>query len=265
MTDTPKTEAVMTAAAAAVAGPKRHVIVTGGSRGLGLALVEALLADGYRVSTCSRSSSDALERLAGPDLFWHPCRIGEAAEVRGFFDAAVARGGDAPLWGLVNNAGIAREGVLATFPEVDAEAVIQTNLTGALQAARAFLRAKLVERGSGPKGGRIVNISSIIGQRGYVGLAAYSASKAGLDGLTRALAREVGRRAITVNSVAPGYLDTEMSGTLSDGQRDQIVRRTPLGRLGAAADVVPVVRFLLGGGGGFVTGQTITVDGGITC
>lgn len=252
-------------AAAPAIEPKRHVIVTGGSRGLGLALVEALLADGYRVSTCSRSSSAALERLAGPDLFWQSCRIGEGDEVRAFFDAAVAWGGASPLWGLVNNAGIAREGVLATFPEVDAEAVIQTNLTGALQAARAFLRAKLVERGAGPKGGRIVNISSIIGQRGYVGLAAYSASKAGLDGLTRALAREVGRRAITVNSVAPGYLDTEMSGTLSDGQRDQIVRRTPLGRLGTAADVVPPVRFLLGDGGAFITGQTLTVDGGITC
>ncbi|MBP2299089.1 SDR family NAD(P)-dependent oxidoreductase [Azospirillum picis] len=240
---------------------KRHVVVTGGSRGLGLALVEALLADGYRVSTCSRQPSVALERLGCPDLFWHPCRIGEAGEVRAFFEAATAWGGDSPLWGLVNNAGIAREGVLATFPDVDADAVIQTNLTGALQAARAFLRAKLLARGPG----RIVNISSIIGQRGYVGLAAYSASKAGLDGLTRALAREVGRLAVTVNSVAPGYLDTEMSGSLSQGQRDQIVRRTPLGRLGTAADVVPVVRFLLGGGGAFITGQTITVDGGITC
>jgi len=244
---------------------RKHVIVTGGSRGLGLALVEALLADGYRVSTCSRTPSEALDRLAGPDLFWHSCRIGDGAEVRAFFDAAVAWGGSSPLWGLVNNAGIAREGVLATFPEVDAEAVIQTNLTGALQAARAFLRAKLVARGAGAQGGRIVNISSIIGQRGYVGLSAYSASKAGLDGLTRALAREVGRRAITVNSVAPGYLDTEMSGSLSSGQRDQIVRRTPLGRLGTAADVVPLVRFLLGDGGGFITGQTLTVDGGITC
>ncbi len=242
-------------------GTKRHVIVTGGSRGLGLGLVEALLADGYRVSTCSRSPSDALERLAGPDLFWKACRIGDADEVRAFMDAAVEWGGASPLWGLVNNAGIAREGVLASFPEVDVEEVIQTNLVGAIQTARAFLRAKLVRRGAG----RIVNVSSIIGQRGYTGLAAYSASKAGLDGLTRALAREVGRLRVTVNSVAPGYLTTEMSGTLAEGQREQIVRRTPLGRLGDVADVVPVVRFLLGDGGAFVTGQTIVVDGGITC
>lgn len=240
---------------------KRHVIVTGGSRGLGLGLVEALLADGYRVSTCSRGPSAELERLAGPELFWQACRIGDGGQVRAFVETAVEWGGASPLWGLVNNAGIAREGVLATFPEVDVEEVIETNLTGAIQVARAFLRAKLLRRGPG----RIVNISSIIGQRGYVGLAAYSASKAGMDGLTRALAREVGRLQVTVNSVAPGYLETEMSGTLSAGQRDQIVRRTPLGRLGGVEDVVPVVRFLLGEGGAFITGQTITVDGGITC
>ncbi|AWK85491.1 SDR family NAD(P)-dependent oxidoreductase [Azospirillum thermophilum] len=240
---------------------KRHVIVTGGSRGLGLGLVEALLAEGYRVSTCSRGPAAELERLAGPDLFWQACRIGDGGQVRAFVEAAVEWAGPSPLWGLVNNAGIAREGVLATFPEVDVEEVVQTNLTGAIQVARAFLRAKLLRRGPG----RIVNISSIIGQRGYVGLAAYSASKAGLDGLTRALAREVGRLQVTVNSVAPGYLETEMSGTLSAGQRDQIIRRTPLGRLGGVGDVVPVVRFLLGEGGAFITGQTITVDGGITC
>lgn len=242
-------------------GPKRHVIVTGGSRGLGLALVEALLADGWRVSTCSRRPTPEIERLVGPDLFWAPCRVGDAADVGAFFDAACAAAGDAELWGLVNNAGIAREGVLATFPEIDTAEVIQTNLVGAIQAARAFLRLKLLRRGPG----RIINVSSIIGQRGYVGLAAYSASKAGLDGLTRSLAREVGRLGITVNSVAPGYLDTEMSGTLTGPQRDQIVRRTPLGRLGTATDVVPAVRFLLGDGGGYVTGQTLVVDGGITC
>lgn len=239
----------------------RHVIVTGGSRGLGLGLVKALLADGYRVSTCSRCSSSELERLSGPDLFWASCRIGEGEQVCGFIEAACAWAGDAELWGLVNNAGIAREGVLATFPEVDTDEIIRVNLTGAIQAARAFLRAKLVRRGPG----RIVNVSSIIGQRGYVGLAAYSASKAGLDGLTRSLAREVGRLGITVNSVAPGYLDTEMSGSLSQDQRRQIVRRTPLGRLGTSDDVIPVIRFLLGSGAAYITGQTLVVDGGIGC
>lgn len=258
------TETVPPSASAAVppppaAGPKRHVVVTGGSRGLGLALVEDLLAAGYRVSTCARSLTAELAALAGPDLFWRPCTVGDAAQIDAFFTAATAWAGDCPLWGLVNNAGVAREGVLATFPDVDTMEVIQTNLVGSIQAARRFLREKLIRRGPG----RIVNVSSIIGQRGYSGLTAYSASKAGLDGATRALAREVGRLQITVNSVAPGYLDTEMSSGLSDAQRGQIVRRTPLGRLGRAQDVAPVVRFLLSDEAGFITGQTLTVDGGI--
>ena len=243
-----------------------HIIVTGGSRGLGLAFVDALLADGYRVSTCSRSPSAALERRLAdanlaPKLFWGPAQIGDAGSAAKFIEAALAAAGDTPLYGLVNNAGIAHEGVLATFPDVDTEAVIATNLTGAIQMARLFLRALLVQGG----GGRIINVSSIVGVRGYTGLATYSATKAGLDGLTRALAREVGRRAITVNSVAPGYLTTDMSATLAPGQRDRIIRRTPLGRLGEAADVVPLVRFLLGPEAGFVTGQTLVVDGGLTC
>lgn len=241
----------------------RHVIVTGGSRGLGLGLIEALLADGHRVSTCSRTDSDALAALRvthADRLFWQAAEVGDPAAMTGFVEAAVAWSGGA-LYGLINNAGIAREGVLATFPSVDTAAVIQTNLTGAIEMARLALRAML--RHPGP--GRIINISSIIGQRGYTGLAVYSASKAGMDGLTRALAREVGRRGVTVNSIAPGYLETEMSSGLEAGQREQIIRRTPLGRLGRIDDVVPLARFLLSDAAAFITGQTLTVDGGITC
>lgn len=240
----------------------RTIIVTGGSRGLGLAINRALLAAGYSVATCSRTLGAALPALldAHPDrLFWHQADIGDSASSQAFIDATVQRLGTP--WGLVNNAGIAREGILATLPLVEVEQLIQTNLTGAIQTARAVLRHML----SRPGGGRIINISSIIGQRGYTGLAAYAATKAGLDGLTRALAREVGRRQITVNSVAPGYLDTEMSGTLSARQQDQIVRRTPLGRLGTAADIAPAILFLLGDDAQFITGQTLTIDGGITC
>lgn len=239
----------------------RHVIVTGGSRGLGLELVRALLADGCRVTTCSRTPTPDIEAISGPEMKWVPCRMEAADEVRALIETAREHAGDLPMWGLVNNAGIARDGVLATLPEIDIETMIAVNLTGAIVAARAFLRAKLERRGSG----RIVNVSSIIGSRGFTGLSAYSATKAGLDGFTRSLAREVGRLGITVNSVAPGYLDTEMSEGLSAGQREQITRRTPLGRLGRAEDVIPVVRFLLSDEAAFVTGQTVVVDGGAIC
>jgi 3-oxoacyl-[acyl-carrier protein] reductase len=244
----------------------RHVIVTGGSRGLGAAMVERLLADGYRVSTCSRRKSELIERLLahpewGGRFYWGACQVGEAEEVDRFVDAAVAWAGTDGVWGLVNNAGIAQAGILASFPNAETEKILTINLAGAIQAARAVSQHLLRQ----DRGGRILNISSIIGSRGYNGLAAYSASKAGMDGLTRALARELGRRKITVNSVAPGYVATEMSATLTPPQLAQIVNRTPLGRLAEEKDIVALVRFLLGDDAEMITGQTILVDGGVSC
>ena len=242
----------------------KHIVVTGGSRGLGAAIVKGLLRDGYRVSSCSRNRTAALDELIEqfPDqLFWSACNVGEAEEADRFVREAMEWAGNDGVWGLVNNAGIAGVGILATFSNVESERILRVNLLGALQMARAVSQHLL--RGNG--GGRIINISSIIGSRGYNGLAAYSASKAGLDGLTRALARELGRRQITVNSVAPGYVKTEMSSTLNPGQLAQIVKRTPLGRLASEDDVFNVVRFLLSDQAAFVTGETILVDGGISC
>jgi 3-oxoacyl-[acyl-carrier protein] reductase len=242
----------------------RHVIVTGGSRGIGAAIVRGLLQDGYRVSSCSRSRTpfvDAMTGEFGECFFWSACEVGEAAEVDRFVRDAMQWAAGDGVWGLVNNAGVAGAGILATFPNVDSERILKVNLLGALQMARAVSQHLL----RGTTGGRIVNISSIIGTRGYNGLAAYSASKAGMDGLTRALARELGRRQITVNSVAPGYVKTEMSATLDIGQLAQIVNRTPLGRLATDEDIFRVVRFLLSDDAAFVTGETILVDGGISC
>jgi 3-oxoacyl-[acyl-carrier protein] reductase len=243
----------------------RHVIVTGGSKGLGAAIVEGLLSDGYRVSTCSRSGSEFVERMQasesyGPRFHWAACDIGEADHVERFMDGAVARAGADGLYGVLNNAAIARAGILASFPNVESEQILRVNLLGAIQVARAA-SAIFLRQG---RPGRLINISSIIGSRGYSGLAAYSASKAGLDGLTRSLARELGSRRITVNSVSPGYLTTEMSATLGEAQLEQITRRTPLGRLATANDVLALVRFLLGDDAEMVTGQVIHVDGGIS-
>ena len=243
----------------------RCVIVTGGSRGLGLSLIRHLLGQGYDVATCSRKITSNITALRSElqieRFMWSECNVGTEEQESRYFSEVLKWAGDREIYGLVNNAGIAMDGILATFPNSDSTRIIEINLIGALRMARLALRNML----SNKHGGRIINISSIIGSRGYTGLASYSASKAGMDGLTRALAREVGRRNITVNSVAPGYLDTEMSSTLQSRQRQQIIGRTPMARLGTAEDVVPVIAFLLGDDSRFVTGQTIIVDGGITC
>jgi 3-oxoacyl-[acyl-carrier protein] reductase len=241
------------------------VVVTGGSRGLGLGVVADLLLSGYRVATCSRTKSDALETLlteAGTErLFWHACDVGREDQEAVYFEKALAWGGEDSFYGLVNNAALAGAGILATFPNVDTERILNVNLLSAIRLTRLAVRPLLRHS----RGGRIINISSIVGIRGYTGLGAYSAAKAGLDGLTRSAAREMGRRNITVNSIAPGYFDSELSAGLGPAQRRQIISRTPIGRLADVEDIVPVVRFLLSPDARFITGQTVVVDGGITC
>ena len=240
----------------------KHVMISGASKGLGLGLVKALLQHGYKVSCCSRTPSDELMQLAAAQqqLKWFRADIADEQQCKDFVTSACAWANGTPLWGLINNAAIAQDGILATFPNVTTDSILQVNLHAAIYLAREALRVFL--RQNSP--GRIINISSIIGQRGYTGLAAYSASKAGLDGLTRALARENGRRGITVNSIAPGYMDTDMSADLAAEKRAQIIRRTPLGRLGSITDIAPTLLFLLSDNASFITGQTITIDGGIT-
>ncbi len=238
-----------------------HVVLSGGSRGVGLAISEALLADGYRVSTFSRKPTEDMERLAEayPDRFhYEGVDIADSVGLSEFVHGSTERFGD--LYGVINNSAIAVDGVLATLPEVEIARMLQINLEGSIRLARHGLRTMLRNRR-----GRIINISSIVGSRGYNGLAVYSATKAGLDGFTRSLAREVGRRKITVNSVAPGYMATDMSAGLGEGGLKQIVNRTPLGRLAEIPDIVPSVQFLLSDSASFITGQTIIIDGGITC
>jgi 3-oxoacyl-[acyl-carrier protein] reductase len=240
-------------------GQNRHVIVSGGSRGLGKALVEGLLGEGYLVSTFSRSATEFTDSQArNANFYFVAADIADKENVAEFVASAESKFGIP--YGLVNCAGVAVDGVLATFPESEIERVIEVNLVGTLSLTRQVVRRMLLSQA----GGSIVNISSIIGVRGYSGLTAYAATKGGIDAMTRALGRELGDRRIRVNSVAPGYLETEMTHGLDARQREQIVRRTPLGRLGNPQDVVGPVCFLISDRAEFITGQVLVVDGGIT-
>jgi 3-oxoacyl-[acyl-carrier protein] reductase len=239
-------------------GP-RHVIISGGSRGLGQALVAALLDAGYRVSTFSRSRSEFVDELSSRgDFLFQQADVRDSASIQRFLDACKERFG--PPYGLVNCAGIAVVGVLALLRNDQIEEAVATNLKGVLGLTRHVVRQMRLH----DQGGAIVNISSVVGLRGYRGMALYAATKGGLDAMTRALARELGAWKIRVNSVAPGYLRTEMSSPLGEEQLQKILRRTPLGRLGTPADVVGPVLFLLSDASAFVTGQVLVVDGGVT-
>lgn len=239
---------------------KKHIIVSGGSRGLGKVLVSGLLGADYNVSTFSRSATDFTRELETNDAFlFKEADVSDGGTVETFVEAAEQRFGRP--YGLINCAGIARDGVLATMAEPSIDQLLAVNLGGTLHLTRRVTRAMLLEQG----GGVILNISSIIGLRGYRGLSAYAATKAGMDGITRALARELGSLNIRVNSIAPGYLTTEMTHGLDERQQQQIVKRTPLGRLGTPEDVVGAVLFLLSDAGQFITGQVLVIDGGITC
>jgi 3-oxoacyl-[acyl-carrier protein] reductase len=237
----------------------RHVIISGGSRGLGRAIVGSLLGVGYRVSTFSRSPSEfTRQRAENERFFFAPADLCEKASVSAFLKSAEARFG--LPYGLVNCAAIAADGVLATMPEDRISKLVSVNVDGTLQFTRLVVRRMLRAQ----TGGVILNISSISSVRGFRGMAAYAFTKGGIDAFTRALARELGERNIRVNSIAPGYYDTEMSHNLTEEQKEQILRRTPLGRLGIPEDVVGSVLFFLSDQASFITGQTLVIDGGNT-
>lgn len=236
-----------------------HVLVTGGSRGLGAAIVEGLLARGDRVSCCSRTPTDFTRTLeTSANALYVAADLGDAAAITRFADAAEARFGAPDA--LVNCAALAADGLLAMLAPDDLAQMVQVNVTGPLLLTREVVRRMLAANVAGA----IVNVSSVGGLRGFSGLSAYGATKAALDGLTRGLARELGPRGIRVNSVAPGFVATDMTSSLDGQQRDQIARRTPLGRLGTSGDIVGPVLFLLSDAAQFVTGQVLTVDGGLS-
>jgi 3-oxoacyl-[acyl-carrier protein] reductase len=236
-------------------------VVSGGTRGLGGSLVTDLLASGYAVATFSRSRGDLVERsmeLHGDGFLWLPVDGGEPEGVKRFVAAVEERFGRIDV--LVNNAGLGVDGLLTLVPEAEIERGLAVNLGGAIRLTRGCLKSMLRQRS-----GCVINISSVNGLRGHSGVSVYSATKAALDGFTRSLAREVGAEGIRVNSVAPGYFESDMTSAFNDAQRARIVRRTPLGRLGTVDDLLGVVRFLISPAAAFVTGQVLAVDGGLSC
>jgi len=244
--------------------PVRNVIVTGASRGLGLAITKALAASGYRVLALARSPTEALQALSTPAaqaghgaVQFYPFDLLDTGAMAQLISRLRQEVG--PLYGLVNNAGLGTAGVLAMMRDEQIEALIRLNTLSPIVLTRHVVRSMMSERA-----GRIVNISSLVAATGYQSLSVYSATKAALIGFTRSLARELGQLGITVNAVAPGFIDTEMTHELDAKQREQIIRRSALRRLPEPADVAAAVEFLLSDQARNITGTTVTVDAGST-
>lgn len=230
---------------------KKNILISGGSRGLGRALADHLFqTGGYSVTTFARSAVPApspVLHLSGIDA-----RDPDALERL----APYLAGADA----IVNNVGLAHDGLLATQGADSIREMLEVNLLSILLLTKRYMKERMLVR----KSGNVVTVSSIISRRGFAGLATYSATKGALNSMTQALAREMGGKSFRFNAVLPGYFESELSKNLSSEKRQQIIRRTPLGRLATTDDICPVIEFLLSDKSRFITGQLLTVDGGLT-
>jgi 3-oxoacyl-[acyl-carrier protein] reductase len=240
----------------------RNVIVTGGSRGLGLGMAGKLAKQGYRAIAIARKESPELTALkqegTGPGcIHFVPFDLADLEAIAGLVKKL--RKDFGPIYGLVNNAGTSVDGALAMLQISQMEQVVRLNTLSPMVMTKAAVRSMMSDGG-----GRIINIASVVAFTGYSGLTVYSASKASLVGFTRSLAREVGKLGITVNAVAPGFVDTEMTRGMKEEQREQIVRRSALKRLVDVEDVANAVDFLLSDGAKNITGTVLTVDAGNT-
>lgn len=240
----------------------KTAVVTGGSRGLGRAICLELAKGGANVVLCyagneaaARETVDRCQAL-GAKALAVKCDVAKADEVKALMDAAVKEFGRIDI--LVNNAGITRDGLLMMMKEEDFDAVIAANLKGTFLCMKAVSRIMMKQRC-----GRIVNLSSVVGLRGNAGQVNYAASKAGVVGMTKSLAKELSSRGVTVNAVAPGFIATDMTAAMTDAAKEATLASIPLQRLGAPEDVAHAVAFLASDEAAYITGQVLCVDGGM--
>ena len=240
----------------------KTAVVTGGSRGIGRAVCLELAKGGASVVLCCAGNMTAAEETAkaceaaGGRAMALRCGVTDAGQVKALMDAALGEFGRVDI--LVNNAGITRDGLLAMMKEPDFDAVVDTNLKGAFLCMKAAVRPMMKQRY-----GRIVNLSSVVGLRGNAGQVNYAASKAGIIGMTKSLAKELASRGITVNAVAPGFIDTDMTAAMPEAARAAALSGIPMARLGAPEEVARAVAFLASDDAAYITGQVLAVDGGM--
>jgi 3-oxoacyl-[acyl-carrier protein] reductase len=236
-------------------------VVTGAGRGIGRAIALKLAAEGADVAVVSRTQENsdkvaAEVRALGRRAWAHAVDVADAAAVNAAAEKILAEAGKVDM--LVNNAGVTRDGLLMRMADADWDTVLNTNLKGAFLVTKAFSRAMIKART-----GRIINISSVIGLIGNAGQCNYAASKAALIGFTKSIAKEFASRGVTVNAIAPGFVETDMTAVLTEELRAELLHRIPLKSLGQTGDIAEAALFLAGPGARYITGQVLTVDGGM--